>query len=157
MKKTLLCLLLVVLLTAVACAALVTRVTFSARAPNPACDYIPVDLSTAPYPIDPAKIVGRPMRFLQSKAGNWAYRINACDNEGDPFEVELLSPPADFSLTPDDAGGNFIIAGRLPVGVNYYYFRVKDAPDPTVADPCEVVYTLVVRGTRGNKWPWLWW
>lgn len=156
MKRIVLALVVVALVGA-AYAALVTKITFSARTPDPACVYVPVDLSSVPYPIDPAKIVGRPMKFLQAKAGNWAYKINACDPEGDTFDVELLTPPATASLTLNDGSGNFVITDKLPVGMNYYYFRVKDAPSPEVADPCEIVYTLVVRGTRGNKWPWLWW
>lgn len=146
------------LLFGVCCAALVTRISFTARAPDAGCVYVPQDPNSAPFPIDKARIVGQFMKWAQSKASpKWSYDIKACDPEGDLFYVELVTPPPDFTLTPNDAAGTFTISGTLPVGVNYYYFHAWDAPNRELADPCDTVYTLVVRGTRGNKWPILRW
>lgn len=124
---------------------------FSARAPDPNCIVHQADMNNLPFPIDVSQVVGTLLPPITAQAGKWSHVFRPCDPEGDAFEVVLQQAPLSFGLTPDDVNGALVLSGDLPKNVNYFYFRMVDIPG-TVTDPCEIVYTLAVKGTpRKNR------
>lgn len=111
----------------------------------------PVWIGPVPFDHDPNAIVGLLIDCHQVTAGKFNRTAEACDPDGDPFTIEVLSGPPGVGVTHDVAAGTWTLAGELGPGVHAIVVRAIDAP--LYGDPIATVVTILIEATPPNRAP----
>lgn len=105
----------------------------------------PVWIGPVPFEHDPNEIVGLLIDCHQVTAGKFNRTAEACDPDGDPFTIEVLSGPPGVGVTHDVAAGTWTLAGELAPGVHAIVVRALDAP--LYGEPIATVVTILIEAT----------